>query len=88
VGSSRKDLSGFPLDVRQVMGFALYLAQTREKHLAAKPLKGFGGAGVLEVVEDYDGDRFRAVYSEIRERGLRAARVSKEVEVWNQDATD
>jgi phage-related protein len=63
VGSSRKDLSGFPLDVRQVMGFALYLAQTGEKHLAAKPLKGFGGAGVLEVVEDHDGDTFRAVYT-------------------------
>jgi phage-related protein len=45
------------------MGFALYLAQTGEKHLAAKPLKGFGGAGVLEVVEDHDGDTFRAVYT-------------------------
>lgn len=45
------------------MGFALYLAQTGEKHLATKPLKGFGGAGVLEVVEDHDGDTFRAVYT-------------------------
>lgn len=45
------------------MGFALYLAQTGEKHMAVKPLKGFGGAGVLEVVEDHDGDTFRAVYT-------------------------
>jgi phage-related protein len=63
IGSSRKDLSAFPLDVRQVMGFALYLAQTGEKHGAAKPLKGFGGAGVLEIVEDFDGDTYRAVYT-------------------------
>lgn len=45
------------------MGFALYLAQTGQKHAAAKPLKGFGGAGVLEVVEDHEGDTFRAVYT-------------------------
>ena len=45
------------------MGFALYLAQIGEKHLAAKPLKGFGGAGVIEIVEDHDGDAFRAVYT-------------------------
>ncbi len=45
------------------MGFALYLAQIGEKHSAAKPLKGFGGAGVLEIVEDHDGDAFRAVYT-------------------------
>lgn len=49
VGSSRKDLSGFPLDVRQVMGFALYMAQTGEKHLAAKPLKGLVALGSLKL---------------------------------------
>jgi phage-related protein len=41
----------------------LYLAQTGEKHPDAKPLRGFGGAGVLEVVEDFDGDTYRAVYT-------------------------
>jgi phage-related protein len=46
-----------------VFGFALYQVQTGEKHVAAKPLKGFGGAGVLEVVEDFDRDTFRAVYT-------------------------
>ena len=45
------------------MGYALYLAQVGGKHLDAKPLKGFGGAGVLEVVEDFAGDTYRAVYT-------------------------
>ena len=53
VGSSLKDLRRFPEEVRQIMGFALYLAGTGSKHPAAKPLKGFRGASVLEVVDDY-----------------------------------
>lgn len=52
-----------PNDVKEVMGFAIFSAQSGEKHPAAKPLKGFGGAGVLEVVEDFDGDTYRAVYT-------------------------
>ena len=63
IASSLKDLRGFPQDVRDTFGFALYLAQSGSKHAAAKPLKGFAGAGVLEVVEDFDGDAFRAVYT-------------------------
>ncbi len=63
MGSSLKDLRGFPGAVRETLGFALYLAQLGDKHAAAKPLKGFTGAGVLEVVEDHDGDTFRAVYT-------------------------
>ena len=45
------------------MGQALYNAQCGSKHVSAKPLKGFGGAGVLEVVEDHDGSTYRAVYT-------------------------
>jgi len=63
VGSSLEDLKDFPEDVRQVMGDALYLAQCGEKYPSAKPLKGFKEAGVLEVVEDFDGDTYRAVYT-------------------------
>jgi phage-related protein len=63
IGSSLKDLREFPEDVRQVMGFALYMAQSGGKHIAAKPLQGHGGAGVLEVVDDYDGDTYRTVYT-------------------------
>ncbi len=54
---------GVSQEVRQVMGYALYLAQMREKHPDAKSLKGFGGAGVLEVVDDHAGDTYRAVYT-------------------------
>ena len=52
-----------PEDVIDVFGFALHLAQTGKKHANAKPLRGFGGAGVLEVVEDHLGDTYRAVYT-------------------------
>lgn len=63
IGSSRKDLCALPDDARRVMGYAIYLAQYGSRHIAAKPLKGFGGAGVLEVVCDYDGNAFRMVYT-------------------------
>ena len=52
-----------PEDGIDVFGFALHLAQTGKKHANAKPLRGFGGAGVLEVVEDHLGDTYRAVYT-------------------------
>jgi phage-related protein len=63
IGTSRDDLSGFPDEVKAYIGFALRVAQTGGKHPDAKPLKGFGGAGVLEIVSDFDGDTFRAVYT-------------------------
>ena len=63
VGSSEKDLMAMPDEVKSAFGFALYLAQQGRKHQNAKPLKGFSGAGVLEVVEDCLGDTFRAVYT-------------------------
>ena len=52
-----------PTEVRGRVGYALYAAQQGGKHRDAKPLKGFGGAGVLEIVSDFDGDTFRAVYT-------------------------
>ena len=63
IGSSLEDLKEFPEEVRQDIGYALYLAQCGEKHPSAKPLKGFKGSGVLEVVENFDGDTYRAVYT-------------------------
>jgi phage-related protein len=63
VASSRRDLRALPKRVRDVFGYAIFLAETGSKHPDAKPLKGFGGAGVLEVVEDFDGDTYRAVYT-------------------------
>ena len=63
MGSSRRDLKAFPAEVKDVMGYALYQAQVGRKALSAKPLAGFGGARVLEIVEDFDGDTYRAVYT-------------------------
>ena len=63
LGPTRKVLQRFPLPVRKTVGFALYHAQKGAKHESAKPLRGFGGAGVLEVVEDHRGDTYRAVYT-------------------------
>jgi phage-related protein len=63
VGDSLEDLWDFPSAVQREIGFALRRAQDGGKHPDAKPLKGFGGASVLEIVEDHDGDTFRAVYT-------------------------
>ena len=63
IASTRDDLREFPNEVRQIIGYGLYLAQMGDKHLNAKPLKGFGGAGTLEIVADHDGDTYRAVYT-------------------------
>src|SRR5258706_16451411 len=45
------------------MGYALYQAQVGLKASSAKPLRGFGGAGILEIVEDHQTDTYRAVYT-------------------------
>jgi len=63
VGNSRKDLQRFPQEVRAVFGVALYWAQKGCKHPQAKPLKGFKGAGVVEVIEDFNKDTYRCVYT-------------------------
>ncbi len=63
VPPSYDELVAFPRDVQHAMGVALMTAQGGGKHPAAKPLKGFKGAGVLEVVEDHDGNTYRAVYT-------------------------
>jgi phage-related protein len=63
VGSSKEDVSKFPAEVRRRVGGALWEAQLGRKATYAKPLGGFGDAGVLEVVDDFDGDAFRAVYT-------------------------
>jgi phage-related protein len=63
VGSARKAIQGFPQEVRAVFGVALYWAQKGCKHPQAKPLKGFKGAGVVEVVENFDKNTYRCVYT-------------------------
>jgi phage-related protein len=63
IASTRKDLSALPLSVRRGFGLSLFAVQEGEKPLAAKPLKGFSGAGVLELIEDHKGNTYRAVYT-------------------------
>jgi len=63
VGSSKKDLRAMPAEVQREFGYALYLAQAGRKHEKAKALKGFGSAGILEVVTSGKGSTFRAVYT-------------------------
>lgn len=63
VGSSLDDLKHFPKDVQRHVGGALWDAQIGRKAPFAKPLKGFGGSSVLEIVDDFDGDTNRAVYT-------------------------
>ncbi|MHB0998673.1 MAG: type II toxin-antitoxin system RelE/ParE family toxin [Armatimonadota bacterium] len=63
MGSSLDDLREFPEDVKDVIGYALRFAQDGGKHPDAKPLKGYKGAGILEIVDDFDGDTYRCVYT-------------------------
>ena len=63
LGSTKKALLGLPDEVVDTFGYALHLAQTGRKHDQAKPLHGFRSAGVIEVVEDWRGNAYRAVYT-------------------------
>ncbi len=69
IGASRREMKTLPEGVQDEFGYALYQAQCGGEPLAAKALKGFGGRGVLEIIEDFDGNTYRAVYT------LRFARI-------------
>jgi phage-related protein len=63
IGSSKVDFMEFPDEVKRSVGYALYKAQRGDKHVDAKPLAGFGGAGILEVISDHQGNTFRTIYT-------------------------
>lgn len=63
IGSSLRDLRAMPDRVRQDIGQALYTAQQGDTDPSAKPLKGFGGARVMEIVERSRGEAYRGVYT-------------------------
>lgn len=69
IGSSYRDFRSFPEAVQDGLGYALFRAQLGEKHESAKPLKGFGGASVVEIVEDHNTDTYRAIYT-VKFRGV------------------
>jgi phage-related protein len=62
IASSRKDYGAFPQDVQMQFGFELFLAQVGEHPPSAKPLKGLG-SGVVELLEDHEGNAYRAIYT-------------------------
>jgi phage-related protein len=68
VGSAKRDLLAFPPAVAHSVGFVLMRVQYGDRPPHVKVLRGFGGASVLEVIQDYDGNTYRAVYT-VRFRG-------------------
>lgn len=86
IGSSRKDLRRFPREVRRDIGQALYTAQQGETDLSAKPLRGFGGGGVLEIIANHLGDTWRAVYTVRYEEAIYVLHVPEEVEEGDRHA--
>jgi phage-related protein len=63
MGSSKKDIPAMPNDVKSAIGSALFLAQIGSEAPHVKTIRGFGGRGVLEVIEDHDGGTYRAVHT-------------------------
>jgi phage-related protein len=63
ISSCRDDLRSFPDDVQRRVGGALWDAQVGLKSPFVKPLKGFGGASVLEIVDDFEGKTYRTIYT-------------------------
>ncbi len=63
IGSSYKDLVILPDEVKRGFGYALSLAQSGLRHSSTKILQGFGGSGVIEIIENNQGGTYRAVYT-------------------------
>lgn len=85
IGTSLDDLSGFPDKVKSSIGFALRAAQKGGKHPDAKPLKGFKGAGVLEIVSDFD-DVSSGLHGENKRCDLRASRLPEKIQKGHRNA--
>lgn len=87
IGSSKKDLMALPAQVVDVFGYALYLAQTGERHDQAKPLRGFGSRGRAGSGGRLAWRRLsRGLHRPVHGAGVRAACISEEVEAWHSDA--
>ncbi len=87
IGAAYDELMDLPVAVRRSIGYALHLAQGGAKHDKTKPSKGFKGAGVLEVVESFDGDTYRAVYTvKFADAVYSPALLPEEINEGNRDA--
>ena len=89
IGSTRADLASFPEDVKDAIGYALYIAQRGEKHPDAKPLRGFAERGSWRSwktmraipIAPCTRSAWPVVWSYIR-----FTYVSEEIKARNQDA--
>lgn len=70
IGTSKKDFMEFPNEIRSEMGHALFIAQKGDKHKDAKPLKGFGGGSVLEIVQKDGLGTYRTIYTVQMEKAI------------------
>jgi phage-related protein len=84
MGSSRKDLKRFPAKVQNRMGHALHQVQEGEEPIAAKALKGFGGRAILELVDDFDSNTYRAAPSKTLNLSNRACVMLRSITVRTQ----
>src|SRR5580704_10221447 len=85
IASTRADLSRFPEEVKDAIGYALYVAQQGGKHVDAKPLRGFGSAGVLEIIENHARQLSGRLRGAAGGTDIRPTRIPKEIENWNQN---
>ncbi|MGH7899168.1 MAG: type II toxin-antitoxin system RelE/ParE family toxin [Candidatus Binatia bacterium] len=63
IASTKHDLKSLPDEIEYRFGYALWIAQTGRTHPHAKALKGFGDASIIEIIEDWQGNAYRAVYT-------------------------
>jgi phage-related protein len=63
VASSRKDLRAMPEDVQDAFGGALLDAQYGDRPIGARPFGEGMPREVMKLVEDHDGDTYRAAYT-------------------------
>jgi phage-related protein len=87
IGSSRKEYLEFPAKVQDNFGFELFLAQTGQHPPSAKPLRGLG-SGTVELVDNFDGDTYRAVYTVRFESAVYVLHAFKEVQAGHQDPSE
>jgi phage-related protein len=86
IGTSRRELIAMPETVQSEFGYALYVAQIGGTHRKSKPLKGFGGTRVMEIVSDHRGNSYRCIlYRALFRAGSRIARFSEEIEERSRD---
>jgi phage-related protein len=63
VGSALRELREFPAAVRSDIGQALWAQVGKTTDPTAKPLRGFGGVSVMEIVASHHGNAWRVVYT-------------------------